>query len=73
VQKDDEKAANDIRATIAQLNDTLDELYSLYVLAKQLNIELELENGINGEVDLRVDGVKPYKMKIKSIRKRLEL
>lgn len=68
-----EVMASDIRYTVDIINEALDSLYNLYRDANLLGIKIELENGINGEVDLKMDGVKPYRMRVVSIKQEVNL
>lgn len=68
-----EDVAKAIRLLVNKMNDEIVELQNLYLQAKNKNLEIVFEDILGSEINMKSDGLKVQKIKVRSIKYRVDL
>lgn len=68
-----EQQAQEIRQRVLELNHAVQELEVALATGRALNLETRLEDAFGSQIDMDRDGLKPLKLKVISIKHRVDL
>jgi hypothetical protein len=68
-----ERVAGQIRSLVDNMNNDIRSLQNLYLEAKRWNMEVIFEDALKSQIDMESDGLKVQRLRVQSIKHRVDL